>query len=260
MRARAPVPPGGRSCGDPIGATLPVNGKPTEFDITLPMRTACQRIVGPIVEGFLGDGVDLIATVTTPAAQAAFQAGYLAAGMSKSGKVGTYGAVPIPPVTIFMDGFKQGAEYYAEENGKDVEVVGWDGKNGSFTGGFEANEKATNTARQILDQGADVVILDLGGAPAPDALRVPTNRLHAPAGQRGRHRAQQNAQSRAMSQAGSVPRGLASLAGGLGAAGAHMVTIDEVDRPSEGFIEVVGGVGPVAFRFCGGKQGFINRG
>jgi rod shape-determining protein MreB len=37
--------------GDPIVVTLPVNGKPTEFDVTVPMRTACQRIVGPIVEG-----------------------------------------------------------------------------------------------------------------------------------------------------------------------------------------------------------------
>jgi basic membrane protein A len=65
-------------------------------------------------------------------------------------------------VTIFMDGFKQGAEYYAKEKGKDVKVVGWDGKDGSFTGGFEANETATNTARQLLDQDVDV-ILPVGG-------------------------------------------------------------------------------------------------
>jgi basic membrane protein A len=95
-------------------------------------------------------------------AQAAFLAGYAAADYTKTGKVGTYGGLPFPTVTIFMDGFKQGAEYYAEENGKDVEVVGWDGKDGSFTGGFEANEAATNTARQILDQDVDV-ILPVGG-------------------------------------------------------------------------------------------------
>jgi basic membrane protein A len=65
-------------------------------------------------------------------------------------------------VTIFMDGFKQGAEYYAKEKGKDVKVVGWDGKDGLFTGGFEANETATNTARQLLDQDVDVV-LPVGG-------------------------------------------------------------------------------------------------
>lgn len=34
-----------------IKVMLPVNGKPTEFDITEEMRTACQRIVPPIVEG-----------------------------------------------------------------------------------------------------------------------------------------------------------------------------------------------------------------
>jgi basic membrane protein A len=95
-------------------------------------------------------------------AEAAFLAGYAAADYTKTGKVGTYGGMPFPTVTIFMDGFKQGAEYYAEENGKDVEVVGWNGKNGSFTGGFEANEAATSTAKQILDQDVDV-ILPVGG-------------------------------------------------------------------------------------------------
>ncbi len=34
-----------------ILVTLPVQGKPTEFDITDAMRTACQRIVPPLVEG-----------------------------------------------------------------------------------------------------------------------------------------------------------------------------------------------------------------
>jgi basic membrane protein A len=62
-----------------------------------------------------------------------------------------------------MDGFKQGAEYYAQEKGKEVKVVGFEGGDkGSFTGGFEANETATNTARQLLDQDADV-ILPVGG-------------------------------------------------------------------------------------------------
>ena len=37
--------------------------------------------------------------------EAAFLAGYLAAGYSKSGTVATFGGLKIPPVTIFMDGF-----------------------------------------------------------------------------------------------------------------------------------------------------------
>ena len=35
----------------PIEVTLPVNGKPTTFDITEEMRAACRSIVPPIVEG-----------------------------------------------------------------------------------------------------------------------------------------------------------------------------------------------------------------
>ncbi|WP_310530137.1 BMP family ABC transporter substrate-binding protein [Nocardioides sp.] len=95
-------------------------------------------------------------------AEAAFLAGYAAADYTKTGVIGTYGGMEFPTVTIFMDGFKQGADYYAETKGKDVKVVGWNGKTGSFTGGFEANEAATSTARRILDQDADVV-LPVGG-------------------------------------------------------------------------------------------------
>lgn len=105
---------------------------------------------------------DNIKPILYNTAQAAFLAGYAAADYSESGTVGTYGGQPFPTVTIFMDGFKQGVDYYNAEKGTDVKVVGWDGKEGVFTGGFDANEKATNTAKQIIDQGADV-ILPVGG-------------------------------------------------------------------------------------------------
>ena len=95
-------------------------------------------------------------------AQAAFLAGYLAAGYSEAGKVGTFGGMEFPTVTIFMDGFKQGVDYYNDEKGADVEVVGWDGSTGSFTGGFEANQDAKNVAQNIIDQGVDV-LLPVGG-------------------------------------------------------------------------------------------------
>ncbi|AEG43748.1 BMP family protein [Isoptericola variabilis] len=96
-------------------------------------------------------------------AEAAFLAGYLAAGYSEAGKVGTFGGQPFPTVTIFMDGFKQGVEHYNEVNGANVEVVGYTGgEDGSFTGGFEANETAKTTAQNIIDQGVDV-LLPVGG-------------------------------------------------------------------------------------------------
>ncbi|MDO9164798.1 MAG: BMP family ABC transporter substrate-binding protein, partial [Rhodoferax sp.] len=44
--------------------------------------------------------------------QAAFLAGYLAAGMTETGTVATYGGLPIPTVTIFMKGFEAGVKYY----------------------------------------------------------------------------------------------------------------------------------------------------
>lgn len=95
-------------------------------------------------------------------AQAAFLAGYLAAGYSETGKVGTFGGREFPTVTIFMDGFKQGVDYYNEVKGTDVEVVGWDGTTGAFTGGFEANQDAKQVAANIIDQGVDV-IFPVGG-------------------------------------------------------------------------------------------------
>ena len=38
--------------------------------------------------------------------------GYLAAGMSKTGKVGTFGGIQIGPVVDFMNGFSAGVNYY----------------------------------------------------------------------------------------------------------------------------------------------------
>ncbi len=97
-------------------------------------------------------------------AQAAFLAGYAAASYSKSGIVGTFGGIPIPPVTIFMDGFVDGVNYYNTENGKNVVALGWDvaKQDGAFTGGFDANDTAKSTAQNLIDQGADV-ILPVGG-------------------------------------------------------------------------------------------------
>ena len=55
-------------------------------------------------------------------AEPSFLAGYLAAGMSETGNVGTFGGLNIPTVTIFMDRLRQGVEQYNEDNGADVKV------------------------------------------------------------------------------------------------------------------------------------------
>lgn len=95
-------------------------------------------------------------------AQAAFMAGYASASYSTAKKVGTFGGMNFPTVSIFMDGFKQGVEYWNEQKGDTVEVIGWDGTDGVFTGGFAANQDAINAAQGIVDQGVDV-LLPVGG-------------------------------------------------------------------------------------------------
>ncbi len=93
--------------------------------------------------------------------EAAFLAGYLAAGMSKSGKVGTFGGINIPPVTIFMDGFYNGVQKYNADNGTAVEVLGWDPakpKNGLFTGNFDKIDDGKTFAQNLVDEGADIVM------------------------------------------------------------------------------------------------------
>lgn len=98
-------------------------------------------------------------------AQAAFLAGYAAADQTKSGTVATWGGMDFPTVTIFMDGFAQGVSYYNTKKGKTVKVLGFDPaspKTATFVGGFEANEVAKTTAKNFIDQGADV-LLPVGG-------------------------------------------------------------------------------------------------
>ncbi len=95
-------------------------------------------------------------------AQAAFLAGYAAADFSETDKIGTFGGMNFPTVSIFMDGFKQGADYYHEQKGTSVQVLGWDGTDGLFTGGFEANDTARQVAQGLIDQDVDV-LLPVGG-------------------------------------------------------------------------------------------------
>ncbi|TYB39263.1 BMP family ABC transporter substrate-binding protein [Micromonospora sp. AP08] len=111
-------------------------------------------------------GVDNIYPMQFDTAQAAFQAGYLAAGMSKTGKVGTYGGLPIPPVTIFMDGFADGVAYYNKAKGKNVQVIGWDkaAQKGSFTNDFVKQDEGKKVSDALVAQGADIIMPVAGGA------------------------------------------------------------------------------------------------
>jgi len=103
--------------------------------------------------------------------ESAFLVGYLSAAMSKSGKVATYGGIPIPPVTIWMDGYAYGVKYYNQVNNKNVTLLGWDAKTqtGKMLGGFEAPTEALAASVGFEQQGADYIFGVSGGMQAVTA-------------------------------------------------------------------------------------------
>ncbi len=109
--------------------------------------------------------------------QAAFQAGYLAAGYSKTGTVATYGGAPYPTVTIFMDGYAKGVAYYNSVKKKNVKVLGWDPvkKTGTFVGDFSNTAKASQLSQGFEQQGADVIMPVAGGLGAATAKQSQTS-------------------------------------------------------------------------------------
>jgi len=91
--------------------------------------------------------------------QDGFLGGYLAAGMTKTGKVATFGGIELPTVTIYMDGFYDGVQYYNSKHGKNVQVLGWNEKTqkGSFTGDFTNQTKGQTLTQTFISEGADII-------------------------------------------------------------------------------------------------------
>jgi basic membrane protein A len=85
--------------------------------------------------------------------------GYLAAGMTTTETVGTFGGIQITPVTDFMNGFAAGINYYNQEKGTSVELLGWDpaSQTGSFTGDFDDQDKGRQLAEGFMQEGADII-------------------------------------------------------------------------------------------------------
>ena len=99
-------------------------------------------------------------------AQSSFLAGYLAAGMTKTNKVATFGGMKYPTVTIYMDGFAQGVQYYNTQKKASVQVLGWDEakQDGQFVGSFEDQKGGQRVAQGLVSQGADIVFPVAGPA------------------------------------------------------------------------------------------------
>jgi basic membrane protein A and related proteins len=91
--------------------------------------------------------------------QDGFLGGYLAAGMTKTGKVATFGGQELPTVTIYMDGYWDGVQYYNSKHGTHVQVLGWNEQTqkGSFTGDFTNQTKGQTLTQTFISEGADII-------------------------------------------------------------------------------------------------------
>jgi WD40 repeat protein/basic membrane lipoprotein Med (substrate-binding protein (PBP1-ABC) superfamily)/DNA-binding SARP family transcriptional activator/energy-coupling factor transporter ATP-binding protein EcfA2 len=99
-----------------------------------------------------------VRTVRYASDQGGFLAGYLAAAMTKSGVIGTFGEGDFFPVTDFMDGFEAGMDYYNRVNGTQVQLLGWDSaaREGLFVSMFNI-PGGYRTTQELLEQGADII-------------------------------------------------------------------------------------------------------
>lgn len=113
-----------------------------------------------IVDSAYDPPKDNVLGLTFATDEAAFMAGYTAAAMTQTGVVGTFGGIKIPTVTIFMVGFESGVNYYNEQHGTDVTVLGWDtaSDEGLFVGNFESTDDGRRAGEDLIAEGADIIM------------------------------------------------------------------------------------------------------
>lgn len=113
-----------------------------------------------LVDGTFKEPTDNARALVFNTAEAAYLAGYVAASVTETGKVGTFGGMNIPTVTIFMDGFYDGVMAYNEAHDAKIEVLGWDKTKatGQFTGNFDDKAQGVQVAKALIAQGADIIM------------------------------------------------------------------------------------------------------
>ena len=92
-----------------------------------------------------------VLNITYAQNEGSFLAGYIAAAVSQSGTVGAVGGEDADTINDFIVGYEQGAQYYATEAGKTVNVV----KNYANT--YTDPAVGKECAIALNDQGADVI-------------------------------------------------------------------------------------------------------
>jgi len=127
-----------------------------DYNYTPPLSNVNALLFNTVQDGFLG--------------------GYLAAGMTKTGKVATFGGQKLPTVTIYMDGFWDGVQYYNTKHHTHVQVLGWNEQtqNGNFTGDFTNQTKGLTLTNTFVQEGADIIFPVAGNVGLGAAKAVQT--------------------------------------------------------------------------------------
>ena len=146
-------------------------------DITQTKAAANPTQKFAIVDYSYSPSLSNVLGLTYQTNQDGFLGGYLAAGMSKTGAVGTFGGINIPTVTIYMDGFAAGVYYYNKQHSAKVKVLGWNPatQNGTFSGDFTSQDKGLAIANTEMQQGADVIFPVAGNVGLGAAAAVQAN-------------------------------------------------------------------------------------
>ena len=110
------------------------------------------------VDQFQGATTDGVAGLNFPEDNAGFLVGALAAMMSETHKIGAVcGTDVVPPVWRFGEGYKAGAAYADAQNGTTTEVFVVYHSDVGFDKTFTDPEWGAQTAKSMMDQGADAI-------------------------------------------------------------------------------------------------------
>ena len=142
------------------------------------MQTACEKSL-KANRGINYIGVDIyifgepnFRGVDAFAEQGTFLAGYLSAGMTKTGKVAEYVGIFIDPVKSFMEGYYWGVDYYNKAKGTTVKSLGYDPANpkaATQTGSWTDMDKGRQLGVSFMDEGADIILPVCGNVGAATA-------------------------------------------------------------------------------------------
>ena len=103
------------------------------------------------VDNATGAPVENVLNITYAQNEGSFLVGYIAAAMSESGVIGAIGGEDSDTINDFIVGYKQGAEYYASQNGSTISVEV------NYTNDYDDPAKGKECALALNDKGADVI-------------------------------------------------------------------------------------------------------